>query len=159
MVIRFEVIQRAILALLLLNLLMLQGCSTTAPSNLGVQSDGALLPCPSSPNCVSSFAPRTDTSHFIAPYHVNAEGWGALRKIISNSPRMKVVTAGKDYMHVEATTLIFRFVDDLEFLYQPDKGLIQLRSASRVGYSDLGKNRRRLENMRNTLRQAGALSK
>lgn len=62
-------------------------------------------------------------------------------------------------MHVEATTWIFRFVDDLEFLYQPTKGVIQLRSASRIGYSDLGKNRRRLEGLRDALRQSGALSK
>lgn len=72
---------------------------------------------------------------------------------------MKIASEKGDYMHVEATTLIFRFVDDLEFLYQPNQGLIQLRSASRIGYSDLGKNRRRLEGMRNQLRQAGALSK
>lgn len=135
------------------------GCSSAAPNYLGVQSNGALAPCPSSPNCVSSFSAQSDKTHYIAPFRVDSQGWGVLRKMIAQSPRMKIVSNKADYLRVEATTLVFRFVDDLEFLYQPSEGLIQLRSASRVGYSDLGKNRRRLEGLRDQLRQAGVLSK
>jgi len=53
-----------------------------------------------------------------------------------------------DYLHAEARSLLFRFVDDVEFLFDADKQVIHVRSASRTGYSDLGVNRRRVERIR-----------
>ena len=61
----------------------------------------------------------------------------------SRQPRTAVVTVTDRYLHAEARSLLFRFTDDLEFLLQPDVGRIDVRSASRVGHSDLGVNKAR----------------
>ena len=68
----------------------------------------------------------------------------------SAMPRSKIVTADDRYMHVEVASRLFRFVDDVEFLIEPDAKTIQFRSASRVGRSDLGVNRQRMEEIRQT---------
>jgi uncharacterized protein (DUF1499 family) len=59
-----------------------------------------------------------------------------------------------EYVRAEARTRLFRFVDDVEFHFRPEVGQIAMRSASRIGYSDLGENRRRLEEVRRVLREA-----
>ena len=69
-------------------------------------------------------------------------------KIIASLPRTQVVSHTNEYIHAECTSLIFRFVDDVEFLLDEEKYLIHVRSASRVGYSDLGVNRKRIETIR-----------
>ena len=68
-------------------------------------------------------------------------------------PRSQIVSSTNTYIHVEFTSLIFRFVDDVEFLFDDEKKLIHVRSASRVGYSDLGANRNRVEEIRKRFRQ------
>ncbi len=70
--------------------------------------------------------------------------------------RMRVVSASDDYLHAEERSRLFRFVDDLELLAAPDGELI-VRSASRVGRSDLGVNRRRVERLRALLERSGLL--
>jgi len=62
--------------------------------------------------------------------------------------RVTIVKAQTDYLHAEVRSLIFRFVDDVEFTLVPEQGAFQIRSSSRVGYSDFGVNRRRLERIR-----------
>jgi uncharacterized protein (DUF1499 family) len=121
------------------------------PTNLGVTA-GRLAPCPDSPNCVCSHAP--DTEHAIEPIRFTGEAEaviGRLKAIIGNLPRMAIVTETPDYLHAEARSLIFRFVDDVEFLVDRDAKLIHIRSASRVGKSDLGVNRKRMEQIRKAL--------
>jgi uncharacterized protein (DUF1499 family) len=59
-----------------------------------------------------------------------------------------VVKVEEDYIHAEFVSSVFRFVDDVEFSFDKTKKLIQVRSASRTGYSDLGVNRRRIEEIR-----------
>jgi uncharacterized protein (DUF1499 family) len=61
------------------------------------------------------------------------------------------------YLHAEVKSRVFRFVDDLELLLDPASGVVGIRSASRVGYSDLGVNRRRVETLRQQLIQAGVI--
>lgn len=68
-----------------------------------------------------------------------------LKSIVAGMPRAKVVSSTDRYLHAEFTSALFRFVDDVEFLIDPDAKQIHFRSASRVGYSDLGANRRRME--------------
>jgi uncharacterized protein (DUF1499 family) len=68
--------------------------------------------------------------------------------IIASLPRAKVMTDSDTYLHVEFRSLVFRFVDDVEFLADDDAKVIHVRSASRVGHSDLGANRRRIETIR-----------
>ncbi len=62
--------------------------------------------------------------------------------------RVSIISEQADYLHAEARSLLFRFVDDIEFSLQAEKGLIQVRSAARTGYSDFGVNRRRIERIR-----------
>lgn len=138
-------------------LFSLSACTSTPPANLGMQADGKLASCPDSPNCVSSFASQSDTTHYIPPIKVSAGGWSMLQKVVAAKPRFRIARKTEDYLHVEATTRILHFVDDLEFLYQPSKMLVQLRSASRVGYSDFGKNRSRIEKLRAELKARGGL--
>jgi uncharacterized protein (DUF1499 family) len=71
-----------------------------------------------------------------------------LTKIIAAAPRARVVAQDGPYLRAEFVTALFRFVDDVEFLVDEPHGVIHFRSASRVGYWDLGQNRRRLERLR-----------
>lgn len=113
-----------------------------------------LAPCPQSPNCVSSQSP--DADHFVEPiaYHGALEDAKArLVQILDSLPRMRIVKNEAAYLHAEFTSLIFRFIDDLEFALDDSQKVIHVRSASRVGYSDLGANRKRIEALRQRFNQ------
>lgn len=117
-------------------------------SSLGVK-DGYLSPCPETPNCVVS--QKTDTTHQISPieYHTDrATARETLLKVLSVVPRTEVIQQTENYIRAESKSRIFKFVDDLEFYLPDDEKVIHLRSASRVGESDLGVNRRRSEQIR-----------
>lgn len=108
-----------------------------------------LPPCPPSPNCVCSV--DSDEAHSIPPFSTADQpdaAWAALKLVLAEEPRMRVVTETANYLHVECRTPLFRFVDDLEFLLAEDGTKIHVRSASRAGHSDLGTNRRRVEELR-----------
>lgn len=108
-----------------------------------------LEPCPSTPNCVSTRA--TDKTHRIEPFTYqgsSVEAMARLAAVIEAMPRAKIVERGPHILRVEFRTLIFRFVDDAVFVPDEDRKTIELRSASRLGRSDLGVNRRRLEEIR-----------
>lgn len=108
-----------------------------------------LAPCPASPNCVSSQA--TDAEHFTEPLSFSGEAtlaWQRLKSALGTESRLSIVENTGSYLHAEACSLVFRFVDDIEFVIDPEAGVIQVRSASRVGYSDFGVNRRRVERIR-----------
>ena len=121
--------------------------------------DGAapsLRPCPTKPNCVSSRA--TDAKHYIDPLRYTGHTPGAieaLRRIIGDAPRAAVVDDRPGYLRAEFTSRLFRFVDDLELLADEAAGVIHVRSASRIGYSDLGANRRRVEWLRKNFSSQG----
>lgn len=126
---------------------LFSGCSGTRPSNLGVK-DNRLSPCPSSPNCVSSQS--DDEKHKIDPIRFTstpAEAMDKLKKVVQGMERTKGVRETQDYLHVEFRTLL-GFVDDVEFYLDGSQKVIHLRSASRVGYWDLGVNRKRMESIR-----------
>ncbi len=110
---------------------------------------GRLRPCPNSPNCVNSFS--TESRHRIEPIQYKGERTAAherLLNVIESMPRTTVRTAEPRYIHAEFRSFLFRFVDDVEFLFDEDRLLIHVRSASRVGYSDFGVNRKRVETIR-----------
>jgi uncharacterized protein (DUF1499 family) len=118
------------------------------PSDLGAR-DGRLTPCPDTPNCVCTQA--TDDAHRIEPLAYDGtaeEAMARLKAALADLPRTRVVTETPDYLHAECTSLLFRFVDDVEFLLDRERKVIHFRSASRVGRSDLGVNRRRMEALR-----------
>jgi uncharacterized protein (DUF1499 family) len=134
------------IVLLALGLFGLVGCAGERPNNLGAR-EGLLSPCPSSPNCVSSQA--ADERHRIAPLAFNGDpdaAFARLKLILSGRSDITIVDDLPDYLRVELRTILF--VDDGEFLLDRAKKLIHVRSASRPGYSDLGKNRSRFEEIR-----------
>ncbi|MDX2254480.1 MAG: DUF1499 domain-containing protein [Pseudanabaenaceae cyanobacterium bins.39] len=122
--------------------------SGTRPTNLGV-NDGKLLACPDSPNCVSSQS--TDAEHGIAPLKFEGSPEDAiakLQKIILSMPRTKIITVEGNYLYAEFTSAWMGYVDDVEFYANPETGVVDVRSASRLGKSDLGVNRDRVEVIR-----------
>lgn len=126
-------------------LILMVGCSST---EVGRRPEG-LAPCPSSPNCVSSQA--KDEAHRIEPLTYQGSREAAREKIktlIAAMARSKIVADQEDYIHAEFRSRLFGFVDDVEFWFPEDAHLIHLRSASRVGYSDLGVNRKRVDRIR-----------
>ena len=135
---------------LLLPIIGLYIMSLTAarPTNLGVK-DGKLAPCPASPNCVSTQA--EDADHRMEPIRFTGDAKDAktkLQQALGALPRTTIVTETDDYLHAEGTSLLFRFVDDVEFWIDAPNQVIHFRSASRVGKSDFGVNRARMETIR-----------
>jgi len=107
-------------------------------------------PCPKTPNCVSTQA--TDEKHKIDPIFYERSLEEAFTKIISiieSIKRTKTVIKTENYIHVEFKTALFKFVDDVEFYFDDNEKVIHFRSASRIGHSDLGVNRKRMEKIRN----------
>lgn len=130
-------------------------CSGTQPGNLGV-TDGRLAACPASPNCVSSQASKSDAKqHFIAPLYYEGTGEQAKERLIALLPEVKcrVVANREGYLQGECTSEWLHFVDDLEFSFDDRTKVIDMRSASRLGYSDLGVNRKRMEEIRTRFNQ------
>jgi len=121
------------------------------PSNLGYES-GRLAPCKRTPNCVSSQADPADGEHYIAPLAVKGNAAGdaiaAVRKAVESMPRARVVQAEPGYLYAEFASRLMGFVDDVEFLADPAKGVVHVRSASRLGRRDFGVNRERVERVR-----------
>jgi uncharacterized protein (DUF1499 family) len=118
---------------------------TSPPSELGV-TNMQLFPCPNSPNCVSTQAEDEEHRMPPLPFAGTAESaMDAVKQTLQSMPRMRIVEEQANYLHVESTSLLLRFVDDVEFLFDEKSQLIHFRSASRIGYSDLGANRKRME--------------
>ena len=134
------------------------GCAGTTGTGLGLTDAGRLKACPSSPNCVCS--DEAEGGHYVAPLVIAGDGqaaWDALIAHIEGDPSYTVKVKEADYLRAEARTRLLRFVDDVEFHWRATEGKIAMRSASRLGYSDLGANRRRVESVRAALEEAGVV--
>lgn len=132
-------------------LLLCAACAGTPPPT-GAGTD--FKPCPGTPNCVSSR--DSDPVHRLDPLPLRgaaADGLAALRQVVLALPRSRIAAAGPGFLRVEFRSMIFRFVDDAEFVADESAGVIHVRSAARVGRSDLGVNRRRVEQIRERLKQ------
>jgi uncharacterized protein (DUF1499 family) len=108
-----------------------------------------LPPCPRTPNCVSTQA--TDKEHGIAPIRYHGPPAAAVTRlvgILKEIPRTTITSADGDSVHAQFRTLVFRFVDDAVFILDDTTKSIHFRSASRLGRSDFGVNRRRMEQIR-----------
>ena len=119
------------------------------PTNLGVK-DGRLAPCKRTPNCVSSQADPADREHYIAPIAFRG-AMSDLRSAVESMERATVVSLKGNYLYAEYRTRLLRYVDDLELFYDERAGLVQVRSASRLGRKDFGVNRRRVEALRSLI--------
>jgi uncharacterized protein (DUF1499 family) len=118
------------------------------PDYLGVTED-KLAPCPVTPNCVSSQS--QDAGHLIEPLSYQGSGQEAidrLAKIITSQPRTKIIKQESNYLYSEFSSQWMGFVDDVEFCLNPSKNVLEVRSASRLGESDLNANRQRVETIR-----------
>ena len=136
-------------AFLIFVLILLANCSGTKPILIG-----QFPPCPDKPNCVSSKS--SASLHKIAPLTYKGNSKHARKKllgIINSMPRTQISMEKENFIHVEFTSKIFRFVDDVE-LYFESSETIHFRSASRVGHSDMGVNRDRMEEIRSLFIQA-----
>jgi uncharacterized protein (DUF1499 family) len=108
-----------------------------------------LSPCPTSPNCVSSLS--EDKSHYVEPLKFRGTPEEAREKLIAiihSMKRAEIITAEIDYIHATFKSALFGFVDDVEFSFDDQRKVIDVKSASRTGYSDLGVNRKRVEEIR-----------
>ena len=118
------------------------------PAGLGATGD-RLGPMPTTPTAVGS--QTEDPAYQIAPLGFTGDAgdaWRRLRQVLEQQPRTTIVSVTDRYLHAEVRSRLFRFTDDLEFLLQPEEHRIDVRSASRVGHSDLGVNRARVEAIR-----------
>jgi uncharacterized protein (DUF1499 family) len=113
-----------------------------------MKEDG-FAPCPDTPNCVSS--QDVDTRHHIEPLRYTGDMTTAktrLLEVVEGFRRTRIIEDTGPYIHASFMSWLFRFTDDVEFRFDDAEKLIHMRSASRVGYSDLGVNRRRCEAIR-----------
>jgi len=120
--------------------------SGTRPDNLGVK-DGKLASCPSSPNCVSSQSEDPQSKIDPLPSVKIAD----LKTIVANMERATIIEETDNYLYVEFKTKLMGYVDDVEFYFDSEANVVQVRSASRLGKSDLGVNRKRIEEIRSQL--------
>ena len=113
-----------------------------------LQKDGALLPCPNTPNCVNSEQQHGKAAVDPLPVSTTpATSWQILQQAVQEEGgRIEAVT--ETFLHATFRSRIFRFVDDLTCRLDQSNRLIHIRSASRIGYSDLGVNRKRVERIR-----------
>jgi len=118
------------------------------PTNLGVKA-GKLTPCPNTPNCVSSQS--SDQEHAIEPlpYAQIAD----LKRVVKNMERTTIIEETENYLYAEFKSKLMGFVDDVEFHKDDINQVIHVRSASRLGKSDLGVNRKRVEEIRQQLQE------
>ncbi|MDX1645562.1 MAG: DUF1499 domain-containing protein [Longimicrobiales bacterium] len=141
-----------------LGTLMVFGCDAPPPEDLGPEG-GTLKPCPDTPNCVHTGNRDPDGTEglFLRDDASARDVIETIRSVVESMPRTTVMEASERYLHAEARSLVFGFVDDLEILVRDDGELV-VRSASRLGRSDLGVNRRRVEDLRDRLREAGIIA-
>jgi uncharacterized protein (DUF1499 family) len=134
---------------------LLQG---SPPTDLGVR-DGKLKAPSDAPNSVSSQAALYPTHPQrayaeVAPLALQGSGaqtMARLRTAVESTPGARVVKADEGYLYAQFTTRWMKYVDDLELWFDPAAGVVQARSASRLGHSDMGANRARVEALRRQL--------
>lgn len=118
------------------------------PKNLGIR-DGRLAACPAKPNCVCS---QSDSrQHRIEPLKYSGapeRAMARLQEMVERMPRTSLIDKVEGYLYFQCASKLLGFVDDLEFYCQPEESCIHVRSASRLGYSDMGVNRKRVETIR-----------
>ena len=141
--------------IVLTSLIFFSGCTGVIPK-LGIEN-GQLIQCPTTPNCVNSQA--KDKKQYIEPILMTGtplEVKNHILKILNELKRAKIIVAEDHYIRVEFISKVFRFIDDLEFYFPNTKSkemTIHVRSASRVGHSDFGVNRKRIEQIRSKFKE------
>ena len=123
--------------------------SLATPSHPLGLVDGQLAGCPDRPNCVSTQSAQAPQRMPALPIKESvAATLQRLETVIRSFPRSRIASQTDTYLHAEFRSRVFGFVDDLELAIDEPAGLVHFRSASRVGHSDLGVNRHRMEEIR-----------
>ena len=132
--------------------LFLSACAGTPPADLGVTEDMELRACPSTPNCLQTYD-RMDSDHFATPLSVQSnllETKKAIKSVISETGGRiiseQTLSSKGYYLHAEYESNWLKFVDDVEVIVQ--ENVIHFRSASRLGHSDFGVNKKRFEDIK-----------
>ncbi|MCC7335798.1 MAG: DUF1499 domain-containing protein [Pirellulaceae bacterium] len=115
---------------------------------MNAQSSSPLPDCPDKPNCVCTQATRPEQA--MAPLCFSGSAAEAIEQVVRQMeklPRVGIIERRENYLHAVVSSLVFRFKDDVEFYADEQSGLLHFRSASRLGYSDMGANRRRMERL------------
>lgn len=112
-------------------------------------------PCKSRPNCVSSLNHEKGLHVEPLRYDNFATAKRKLLDILKSSKRVRIIDRENNHIHAEFKSFLFRFIDDVEIYFDDKESLIHLKSASRIGYSDFGKNRRRIEDIRRKFLEGG----
>lgn len=118
--------------------------------------DGKLATCPASPNCVSTQADPSDKVHYIEPIRYTTtrqQAKDAILESILEIKKVTIITNTDDYIYAEFRTPLMNFTDDVEFYFPDNEPVIHFRSASRIGYGDMGTNRKRMEDVRKRFMQ------
>ena len=127
------------------------GCSTTPDKPAG---KAALAPCGWLPNCVNSVSGHGLQA--VDPIKANDRQWQQVKTWVARQPDWEIVIDDGHFVQAVVKTPLMRFRDDIQLQFDPDSELIQVRSSSRLGISDLGTNRRRVEGLREVLDPAAA---
>jgi uncharacterized protein (DUF1499 family) len=146
---------KRMLMLLFITTWLFAGCSG---SHLIVKEDKSpgLSQCLPLPMCVSSESWLFYNN--VTPFTLAVpadRAWPVVREVISSVERTEIVEERPGYIHAKCTSLVFRFVDNLELLLNPDNETVSVRSSSVIAIFDLGVNYRRVENLRRTLTEKG----
>lgn len=113
------------------------------PTNIGVKN-GKLAACPGTPNCVSSQSTKSQEKVNPLPMVSIAK----LRQVVEKMELTKIVKETDNYLYAEFKSKLMGFIDDVEFYRDTNANVVHVRSASRLGKSDLGVNRKRVEEIR-----------
>ena len=142
-----------LIGLCLLSLSLL-ACHSQPQTAQGNSLNRAEMLCPSTPNCVSSDAAQEDTDHWTPPLELAMpadQAWPLIVAELESMPRTQIISRTQNEVHAEVKSAMFGFVDDV--VLSLDGNQLMLYSASRLGYSDLGVNRRRVNLLAEQLQQ------
>ena len=123
--------------------IILAGC-TSAPEQPG--ADTVLPPCGMLPNCVNSYSGTGGSA--IAPLQATTEQWQALKRWLAAQDNWTITEDSPDFLQAVVKTPLMQFRDDVQLVFNRQADDIQVRSSSRLGISDMGANRRRIESLR-----------
>jgi len=123
---------------------------------LGIQANGQLQTCPGSPNCVSSFVDSSDKEHYILPTELQGKSWletkNQIKEYLDSEKSYKMQNESENYLYYTQKSQLLGFIDDVEVLFLPQTNQIHFRSSSRLGYSDMSVNRRRVEEIKTQIK-------
>ncbi|QUX92769.1 DUF1499 domain-containing protein [Marinomonas sp. A3A] len=143
----------ALIVVLFVGFFIYVNMSNKLPEGLGV-TDGELMPCPSTPNCVSTQASPEDLDHYAEPVVYTGDRMKtqlSIESFMLNKGNTHLVSSTLGYVHFEVKSPLVGYIDDVEFYLPAADSVVHIRSASRVGYSDFGVNRERVRQIQSLL--------